>query len=278
MQTPGRTRSRRRSRRVEFVSDPVLGLTVRKPATRATYGVHALLTHLTNVGFVGAPRSFGVDEQERHVLEYVPGTTADEDGPFDHADLTRLGELVRDLHDAAESFEPPPGVQWQVTIPVPAAPSGQTRSAASSGSSGSVAPSARSEIVCHHDISPWNLVRDGERWVLLDWDGAGPGGRVDELASVGQAFLPLQPGGDPHADGARLRSLVDGYGLTASQRPELVQATADHTRTVYELLVDGARTGEEPWASLHAAGHAERWESMSDYVHRHRGELRAALR
>lgn len=258
MQTPGRTRSRRRSRRVEFVPDPVLGLTVRKPATRATYGVHALLTHLTNVGFAGSPRSFGVDEQERHVLEYVPGTTADEDGPLDHADLTRLGELVRDLHDAAESFEPPPGVQWHVTIPA--------------------AASARSELVCHHDISPWNLVRDGERWVLLDWDGAGPGARVEELAAVGQAFLPLQPGGDPQDDGARLRSLVDGYGLTASQRPELVQATADHTRTVYELLVDGARTGEEPWASLYAAGHAARWESMSDYVHRHRGDLRAALR
>lgn len=255
MQTPERTRSRRRSRRVEFVPDPVLGLTVRKPATRATYGVHALLTHLTNVGFAGAPRSFGVDEQERHVLEYVPGTTADDDAPFDHDELTRLGELVRDLHDAAESFEPPPGVQWHVTI-----------------------PSNRAELVCHNDISPWNLVRDGERWVLLDWDGAGPGSRVDELASVGQAFLPLQPDGDPHRDGERLRSLVDGYGLPAGQRPGLVQAAADHTRGVYDLLVDGARTGAEPWASLYAAGHAEHWESASDYVRRNRGELRAALR
>ncbi len=255
MQTSGRTRSRRRSRRVEFVADPVLGLTVRKPATRATYGVHALLTHLTNVGFAGAPRSFGVDEQERHVLEYIPGSTADEDAPFDHAELTRLGELVRDLHDAAESFEPPPGVQWHVTI-----------------------PSTSTELVCHNDISPWNLVRDGERWVLLDWDGAGPGSRVDELASVGQAFLPLQPGGDPHRDGERLRSLVDGYGLTAGQRPSLVQAAADHTLGVYDLLVDGSRTGAEPWASLYAAGHAKHWKSAADYVLRHRGELRAALR
>ena len=52
-----------------------VGDTVRKPAGPHTPAVHALLEHLRAAGFTGAPRSFGVDDDGRHVLEYVPGTT-----------------------------------------------------------------------------------------------------------------------------------------------------------------------------------------------------------
>lgn len=240
---------------VVLVRDDVLGATVRKPATPATPSVHAFLVHLANVGFRGAPRSFGIDEHGRHVVEYIPGVMADTLGPMSHEELDRLGVLVRDLHDASATFEMPEDAHWEVGIPAPTG-----------------------DLVCHHDLAPWNLVRDGDRWVFIDWDGAGPGSRLWDLAYVAHGFLPLSPGGDPAVDGPRLRTLVDGYGLSAAQRPDLVQQTADHTRGMYDLLVDGARTGTEPWATLHAAGHADHWGPAADYINRHRGDLRAALR
>jgi hypothetical protein len=117
-----------------------VGSTVRKPASVATAAVEALLDHFARVGFSGAPRSLGRDELGRHVLEFIPGEIAYTQPPLTAFELGRLGAFIRELHDAAESFKPPPTPQWDVVI----------------------APD-REDLVCHHDLVPWNLVRDGER-------------------------------------------------------------------------------------------------------------------
>jgi hypothetical protein len=46
-----------------------VGSTVRKPATAQTSGVEAVLAHLAETGFEGAPRTLGRDGQGRHILE-----------------------------------------------------------------------------------------------------------------------------------------------------------------------------------------------------------------
>jgi hypothetical protein len=38
---------------------------------------------------------------------------------------------------------------------------------------------------------------------------------------------------------------------------------------MYDLLVDGASTGRQPWARLHSEGHADHWGPAADYVERH---------
>ncbi len=57
------------------VSDGVVrvGDTVRRPVGPWTPAVHALLTHLHEVGFRAAPRPLGIDGQGREVLTVVPG-------------------------------------------------------------------------------------------------------------------------------------------------------------------------------------------------------------
>jgi Ser/Thr protein kinase RdoA (MazF antagonist) len=92
-----------------------IGTTVRKPALAQTAGVEAVLTHLADRGFEGAPRTLGRDEQGRHVLEYIPGTLAAT--PFSVDELRRLGRLIRRLHDAMESFRPPADAAWHPVVP-----------------------------------------------------------------------------------------------------------------------------------------------------------------
>ncbi|SOC46096.1 Phosphotransferase enzyme family protein [Blastococcus aggregatus] len=223
-----------------------LGATVRKPVTPATPAVEAVLRHLEQVGFTGAPRFLGRDAEGRQVLEYVDGPLAHALPPMGAADLARVGRLVRDLHEALASFEPSDEARWDVAI----------------------APD-RDEQVCHHDLAPWNLVLGADRWVFIDWDGAGPGSRMWDLAYTAQSFTPLQAGGDPARDAPRLRALVDGYGADPAQREQLPSVIEAHTRGMFDLLVDGARSGRQPWARLHAEGHARHWGPAADYVAEH---------
>ncbi|TDV48943.1 phosphotransferase [Actinophytocola oryzae] len=225
-----------------------VGDTVRKPVTPATPAVEALLNHLD--GFPGAPRHLGRDDQGRQVLEYIPGTVGDL--PETNHELHRVGRLIRDLHDALQDFSPPPDARWHVVI-----------------------PPDREDLVCHHDLAPWNLVRAHNRWVFIDWDGAGPGSRLWDLAYAAQSFVSMTRTSDPHTDAPRLRALADGYGLDDHQRAELPEHIGAHTRGMYDLL----RTSkEEPWTRLYAEGHADHWGPAADYVERHLDVWRTALR
>jgi Ser/Thr protein kinase RdoA (MazF antagonist) len=166
--------------------------------------------------------------------------------PLDTAGLRRVGQLIRHLHDAALSFAEPSGAAWDVVI-----------------------PPDRRDLICHHDLAPWNLVRDGDRWVFIDWDGAGPGSRLWDLGYAATCFIPLVLDGDPGADGPRLRALADGYGLDTRQRRELPALMAAHTRGMYDLLRTGAQTGRQPWARLYAEGHGEHWRGAAEYIEGH---------
>jgi Ser/Thr protein kinase RdoA (MazF antagonist) len=238
------------------VADQVVrvGMTVRKPSTSATSSIEAFLEHLHRKGFTGAPRTLGRDEQGRHVLEYIPGATVDRPDLLSKEDLYRVGRLIRDLHNAAQSFVPPASAQWKVAV----------------------RPDSES-MICHNDLSPWNLVRDGDRWVFIDWDGSGPGSPLWDLAYAAQSFLPLVHGGNAAEDAVRLRFLVDGYSLDRAQRKQFPQMIADHTNAMHQLLEDGARTGLQPWARLHADGHAKHWGQAADYVSNHLKEWELAL-
>jgi len=231
-----------------------VGDTVGKPSGPWTTGVDALLTHLATVGFSGAPRTLGRDAQNRQVLEYIPGRPAQDLAPLSPDALHRVGALIRDLHDATEGFVPPADARWQVVI-----------------------PPDREDLICHHDLGPWNLIVGELRWVFIDWDDAGPGSRLWDLAYAVTGFVPMRAGGDPAVDGLRLRALADGYRLSAAQRAELPPLIAAHTTGMFRLLCDGARTGQQPWARLHAAGHADYWGASADYIRRNLGVWTRAL-
>jgi Ser/Thr protein kinase RdoA (MazF antagonist) len=161
-------------------------------------------------------------------------------------ELGRVGRLIREFHIAAKSYVPPREARWNVAIK----------------------PDSES-MICHHDLAPWNLVRAGNRWVFIDWDGSGPGSILWDVAYAAQSFVPLIAGGEPALDATRLRSFVDGYGLDRLQREELPQRMAERTRAMYHLLERGAQTGEQPWARLYADGHGNYWSKSADYVERH---------
>jgi hypothetical protein len=176
------------------------GDTVRRPAGPWTPAVHALLAHLHDAGFNGAPRPLGIEERGREILTFIPGTPAWPDQFHlldDDAQLRRAARLIRDFHDAVTGFTPPPDARWQA-----------------------LTPADGDEIIAHHDLAPWNLVIGSRQWAFIDWDTAAPGTRLWDLAYAMHGFAPLSahPSYQRADAGRRLRLIADAYGLTTGAR------------------------------------------------------------
>jgi hypothetical protein len=227
-----------------------IGDTVRKPWTPATERVVAFLDAIRAAG-VDVPRHRGRDGDGRQVLEWIPGECAADAG-LDEAGLARVGGMVRAIHDASPAYDPALDA-WEVLLPAQAP-----------------------ELICHNDLGPWNLVV-GERWVFVDWDGAGPSSRLWDLAYAAQSFTLNDPQADPASAGARLRALVDGYGPDDALRRALPDAMTARAAAMRDLLAHAAASGGEPWATMHVAGHGAHWHAATAYVARHRDVWATAL-
>jgi thiamine kinase-like enzyme len=120
---------------------------------------------------------------------------------------------------------------------------------------GTLIPPDGVELVVHHDPAPGNLVRRPSGWALVDWDAAGPGSRLWDLAYAVQTGVPLRADRAVSESLAPLRALVDGYGLDDAEREELVEllprraeamVTMLHTARQEDRFRDGATAPATP--------------------------------
>jgi Ser/Thr protein kinase RdoA (MazF antagonist) len=228
-----------------------VGDTVRRETGPWTPAVHALLRHLEAAGFDAAPRVLGIDERGREILTYVEGEVPhvtggaylwEDEAPF------AVGALVRRYHQACAGFVPPDGARWRMG-------------------------GERGEVICHHDVAPWNLVfRDARPVALIDWDFAGPGTRLWELAYAAWRFGPLTSGADPVEAGRRVRLLCDGYELT--ERVALLETAVARMQAMHDLLVGGR---DPVTVRLVAEGHHLNALADAAWTREHRRELTAQL-
>jgi hypothetical protein len=183
-----------------------VGDTVRRPPEPP--GVVALLRWYEDVGFDGAPRYLGIDEQGRETLTFIEGEPAFAPVPSGDDVVSAIGRLLRRAHDAQTGFSAPDDAGWDTHV----------------------AGTASGEVICHLDLFWTNVIfRDGVPVALIDWELAAPSSRVLEIALAATYWAglrvddQLEPWGVPlDRRGERLRLLCDSYGLDASQRSLLL--------------------------------------------------------
>lgn len=239
-----------------------IGDTVRRPTGSWTPGVHALLIHLAEQGFEGAPRVRGIDERGREVVEYIEGEVVHPDHDrllvADDA-LAEVAAVIRRFHDAAEGFAEPERYYWSDRGGDPQGPP---------------------EIVCHNDLAPWNLIRTPDRrWVFIDWDFAAPGRRSWDLAFALLSMVPLLPQGD-HTDRAiveRIERFRSAYGLDKFPGDVLAVAAERCVREAHLIDRLGAK-GEPPYDRLLREGHAEIWHAAEAHLVAQTPHWQSALR
>jgi aminoglycoside phosphotransferase (APT) family kinase protein len=178
-----------------------IGDTVRRPLRPFSLTVQAYLAHLRDAGFTGAPLPFGVDEQGREMLSFVPGDVPRNPLPPETAGddvLVALARLIRALHEASAGWVPPPGAVWGGT--------------------------------------PATVGRPITRWIEL----AHPTTRLYDIANALWYWAPLRDPRDraPAFTGAdiphRVAVFADAYGMTARHRAELAPFAVDLARRYHE--------------------------------------------
>ncbi|SDT69729.1 phosphotransferase [Jiangella sp. DSM 45060] len=209
-----------------------VGDTVRRPAGAWTPAVHALLDGLRTAGLDGVPPVRGVDERGREVLGWIPGRSVARDEVVSSALLADGARWLRRFHDAVAGYRPDGEVAWR-----------HGRRALAAG-----------EIVCHNDPAAYNWIVDGDRVVgVVDWDMAGPGVALDDLAFLAWMSVPLRRADVPVDVAARrLALLASAYGDVA---PSAVLA---HVQVRMGMAVDrieaGQRRGDPGLLNLAAIG------------------------
>src|SRR3954451_9394594 len=207
-----------------------VGDTVRRPRTSASPAVHGLLRHLERVGFDGAPRLLGTDDQGREILSFVDRVAATPPCPAwarSDAALASLADLLRHYHAAVQGFDPTP-YHWGSRVPA----------------------AFRTGLVSHNDPNLDNVVfRDGEAVSLIDFDLASPGSPLWDVALAARLWVPLRDPrdvGDERAERVheRLRFFVDAYGLPEHDRRRVAAAVMQTHGWSYDIVQAGASRGQ----------------------------------
>ncbi|SDT57067.1 phosphotransferase [Actinoplanes derwentensis] len=221
---------------------------VHKRASPWTSTVHALLRHLEDAGFDGAPRALGFDEQGREMLTYLPGEVIGERVPwpgwaFADQTLVQVAQWLRRLHDLTADFRPPPDETWFAGA--------------------SMGPGM---VIGHQDAAPYNAVMDGDRLAgFFDWDTAGPSTREFDLAFAALSWVPLYASGaarhlgfpDSADRSRRLHLFLDSYGYHGDRSAfgaVVVQRARKQAAVIRRMAAAGAPAGT---ALLPVAGNLE---------------------
>jgi 8-oxo-dGTP pyrophosphatase MutT (NUDIX family) len=228
--------------------------------------VHALLRHLEDRGFDGAPRALGIDVCGREAVTYVAGSTGQApDGPWaaplrSDEGIAAVGALLRRLREAADGFVPPADGTW-LTGPADRAPS---------GAGGTVA---------HGDVGWANLVWGADDTpTLIDWEFAQPAAPLRDLAQAACWLVPLvafdheRRGFPAEPDRrARLHALAAGAGVAVD---DVLDAVADYLDQETARIRAWGGRGIEPWTSFLRDRRDEGFHRVTDYLRANGTSLR----
>jgi thiamine kinase-like enzyme len=223
------------------------------------------LRHFEQVGFGGAPRFLGIDEEGREILSFVEGEPALAPVPAEDDVVAEIGRLLRGLHDAQVDFVPTVNAGWQL---LPGEP-------ASAG-----------EVICHNDLFWPNVIfRSGRPVALIDWDLAAPGLRLQDVGLAAGYWVPLRTDGQALAWGLpvdrraeRLQLLCDAYGLDADSRSRLLDVHLRRRQLGYEAhRIWGGLERRLGWREMWDADHGAELLANLAWIAAHRETIESWL-
>ncbi|WP_245947930.1 aminoglycoside phosphotransferase family protein [Paenibacillus sambharensis] len=247
-----------------------VGDTVRRPTGYWSPSVHELLKHLEQQGFEGAPRFLGIDDNGREILTFVTGEINQPELEtriwWTDETLTGFACLLRQFHDATQTFKPGSEAKWQLTY----------------------ANVAEHEVICHNDAAFYNLVfQNGKPAALIDFDMAGPGPRLWDIAYTLYTSVPLGGFTPDFSSGAmevvpyqhdkhaaerirKIRLFFEAYGIPVPSN--LQEWIIERLMVLCETIKKFAANGNQAFQKMIDEGHLAHYESEVHFIRDHFGE------
>ncbi|MBD1268956.1 phosphotransferase [Aeromicrobium tamlense] len=233
-----------------------VGRTVRRPTGAWTPAVHELLHWLENEGLGGIPHVSGLDDDGREIVSYVEGrgVPVDDEVVLDSVLVEAVGWL-RDFHDIVEDFRPEGPRVWR-----------QAGEVELTGD----------QIICHNDPGAYNwIIQSGHFVAMIDWDLAGPGERIDDLAFLCWTAIPLYREIPLEDVVRRLDLVVDAYAEWGPMA--LLDAVVARMTTATERIAAGIERGDPGMLNLTRKGEPQRTRDRLAAFEARLPEIRAAL-
>ncbi len=177
--------------------------------------------------------------------------------------MVAAAKMLRAYHDAALDFVPPASSQWGFSYP----------------------DTERHEVICHNDFAPYNFVyKDQVPYAVIDFDLAGPGPRLRDIAYAAYWMTPLSFNGDDmkalaeadlQAGSRRLHLFCETYGVEVDGA--LFEMVAEILRFMGNEREMRILLGEEAAAKLKREGHLAHWQAESETFQVQRSRLERAV-
>jgi hypothetical protein len=242
-----------------------VGDTVLRPDQPWSPAIRVLLEHLASAAPGLAPQPLGSDEQGRQVETFIEGAVGHH--PLNasmRADdaLIAAARLLRRYHDATIDLVDRGDLPWRYRHPDP----------------------TRHEVICHSDVASYNTVfRNGLPIALIDFDHAGPGPRLNDVAYAIYRFAPLASDESCRSFGwpappdriHRARLFLDAYGPLAACG--LIETAEQRIRDLHDDILQRAMTDPAQVATQLRDDHAGSYQSDLAWIGANREALARAL-
>ncbi|WP_281543981.1 phosphotransferase [Grimontia sp. SpTr1] len=223
-----------------------------RPTNKTTQTIHSLLNHLHLQGFHHCPKPIALDH-EHEMVSFVEGQVYNYPLIGNIASkqaLTSAAKLLRQMHDASASYidSLKGNESWMLPAREP------------------------TEVICHGDYAPYNLVLNGQEAVgVIDFDTAHPAPRVWDLAYAIYCWAPFKTHefdkmGTLDDQIARSRMFCKAYGATQDMLINLPDVMIERLQALVSFMREEAGKGNEAFQQNLEDGHHLAYERDIQYI------------
>lgn len=237
-------------------------------ATECNQHIHNFLKHLEHKNINSVPKFLGMDNENREMLSYIPGTVLGNDYPifepyiWSESTLVTIANILRIIHDASVDF-----IAYAVCSKWETPYFNQNQY----------------EVICHNDAALYNFVFQDEKPVaLIDFDTAYPAPRLWDMAYTLYTTIPLASFSPDYQTGTisdylcerdasdrkrKISLFFQAYGIDMPNN--LCDWITRRLKAMCDFLLSGAERGDMAITQMVKDGHLTHYENEIIFLSKH---------